>query len=132
MRLRLPYRIAMYPMRVCFCEELLAKTGSQFLTIIDLRQLRGKLEHFSTTNEVRRLIKNPTDKLLGRPDEQGAHVRCPNPTMWQMCRQSVGIDGACRSNEKEWRKLPQCNLVRLLCAEGGFPFPSERGGICAD
>ena len=110
-----------------FIDELLAKNGSHFLTIIELLQLRGNLEHFSTTNGVWRLIKNATGKLLGHPDEQGSYVRCPNPTMWGFFWQSVDIVGVRRSREKAWGDLPQGDLDLLLCAAERLSFPSERG-----
>ena len=58
--------------------------GPQLTTILNVQQLRGQLEHFQATNEVWKLIKGPTDALLGCHDEKGRYVRPPDPEVWHV------------------------------------------------
>ena len=52
-----------------FCVSLSDERGPHFLTLLEAQQLRGYLEHFQTTNEMWKIVKGPTDRLLSCADE---------------------------------------------------------------
>lgn len=99
---------------------------SQAIRLLEVQQLRGRLEHFHATNDVWGIAKGPTDALLGFADEIGLYIRCPNPTVWKVFRGSLSIVETQCTDEDTWRGLSQGQLIRLLKHEERLSFASER------
>ena len=96
-----------------FPNALFDKRGSHFLTLLEVHQMRGNLEHFQTTNEMWKTIKAPTDILLGHSDVNSMYIRCPNTKVRQMVWDSTQAMQQCMETEDSWMDLFTGKLVRL-------------------
>ena len=99
---------------------------TQWITLLEMQQLRGDIEHFQSTNEVWRFVKHPADLLLGSSDELGVYIRRPDPRVWRMFWDTMDFIKGFHSVEEEWRKLFTGSLVRLLSPEERLSIRSER------
>ena len=99
---------------------------SQGITLLQMQQLRGHIEHFQSTSLVWRFVKHPADLLLGCSDETGLYIRCPDPIVWRMFWDTMDLIWVFHQDEREWRKLFMGKLVRLLPPEERLPIPSQR------
>ena len=79
--------------------------NSQVIQLLEVRQLRGHLEHFQATDAVWEIAKWPTDALLGFADEMGRYIRCPNPTEWGIFWDSLSIIETQCKDADTWRAL---------------------------
>ena len=95
-------------------EKILAWKGSQVMLIKSMQQLRGCMEHFSTTNPIWRVLAAPVDHLLTFGDENNQWVSCPQAETWHAFWHTMSVIETCMSNETEWKDLFKGSLLRLL------------------
>ena len=95
-------------------EGILQWKNSQVMLIKAAQQLRGCMEHFSTTNQIWKILSTPVDELLTYTDENNEWASCPHAEIWTSFWHSMSVLETCMEADQSWRALFHGSLFRLL------------------
>ena len=106
--------------------HLFSLAGSQIITVLEVQQLRGQVEHFHSANEVSEMAKGPTNALLSCADEQGVYIRCPGPADRKAFRGALGIIQMCCPADLARMNLLKGELPTLVIPDAMLSILAER------
>ena len=95
-------------------EGILQWKGTHIMLIKSAQQLRGRMEHFGTTNPAWRALAAPVDDLLTFGDGNNDWVSCHRAETWNGFWYSMSVIETRMADGPSWKSLSRGSFLRLL------------------